>query len=148
MSGVACDPYTTESVHGVGGDGTRHNCGLTDKEGIHFQKPDETGFERYIALYHTPHEYGGCQGCRFFLVCKGQCPGTAIDGDWRNRTEYCEVWKRLFTRFESELIADGKVPISQHPERESWETETLAMWADGHNPIIEMDYPVHAGGKR
>ncbi|HTR41058.1 MAG TPA: radical SAM protein, partial [Pseudomonadales bacterium] len=85
----ACDPYSTHAVRGVEGNGQRSNCGRTNKEGIDFVKSDEPGYERYVALYQTPQDYGGCQACRFFLMCKGQCPGTAIDGDWRNRTEHC-----------------------------------------------------------
>ena len=59
------------------------NCGRTNKDGVDYLKSDHQGYERYIALYNTPHEHGGCKGCRFFLMCKGQCPGTAIDGDWQ-----------------------------------------------------------------
>ena len=60
-----CDPYTTEAVDGVGGHGERHNCGLTDKEGIDFQKPEAQGFERYLALYHTPVGAWRLQGMPF-----------------------------------------------------------------------------------
>jgi uncharacterized protein len=84
-----CDPYTTSAVRGVEGKGQRSNCGRTNKDGIDFVKADSAGYERYIALYQTPQEFGGCKDCRFFLMCKGQCPGTAIDGDWRNKTEHC-----------------------------------------------------------
>ncbi len=135
----ACDPYTTEAVHGCDGKGALHNCGLTDKEGIDFQKPDRPGYERYLALYRTPQEYGGCQGCRFFLVCKGQCPGTAIDKDWRNRTEYCAVWKRLFALFEEKLVREGKTPITLSPRRPRWEREIVEGWERGHNLQLEMD---------
>ncbi len=41
-------------------------------------------------------------------MCKGQCPGTAIDRDWRNRSEHCAVWKALFadlSRSGSRLVA-------------------------------------------
>ncbi len=92
---TACDPYTTASVRGVEGHGQRSNCGRVNKDGIDYVKADSPGFERYLALYSTPWNCGGCSGCRFFLICKGQCPGTAIGGDWRNRTEHCEVWKQL-----------------------------------------------------
>jgi uncharacterized protein len=92
-----CDPLTTQAVRGVEGNGQRTNCGRTNKSGIDFRKADQPGFERYLALYHTPVEAGGCQGCRFFLMCKGQCPGTAIDQDWRNRTEHCGVWMTIYT---------------------------------------------------
>lgn len=50
----ACDPYTTPAVRGVEGDGRRSNCGRTNKEGIDFVKAGDTGYERQIALYHTP----------------------------------------------------------------------------------------------
>jgi uncharacterized protein len=78
----ACDPYTTKAVHGLEGNGQKSNCGRTNKDGIDFVKADTEGFERYIALYQTPQENGGCRGCRFFLMCKGQCPGTSINRDW------------------------------------------------------------------
>jgi uncharacterized protein len=133
----ACDPYTTEAVDGIDGWGGRHNCGLTDKEGIDFQKPDRPGYERYLALYHTPQEHGGCAGCRFFLACKGQCPGTALGGDWRNRTEYCEVWKDLFARQEAALLAGGVLPLSLDPRRPDWEARMLAAWTAGENPLLE-----------
>lgn len=135
----ACDPYTTEAVTGVSGDGSRHNCGLTDKEGIDFQKPEQVGYERYIALYHTPQEYGGCQGCRFFLACKGHCPGTAIDRDWRNKTEYCDVWQQLFTQIEQELVQQDLMPISLHEKRNEWEQQMLDGWQCSDNYCLEED---------
>ncbi len=70
----ACDPYTTQAVRGVAGQGQRNNCGRTNKDGIDFGKADTPGYERYLALYQTPQEAGGCSGCSFFLMCKGQCP--------------------------------------------------------------------------
>ena len=89
----ACDPYTTRAVRGVEGFGQASNCGRTNKDGIDFVKSGTEGFERCLAPYNTPQEHGGCKDGRFFLQCKGQCPGTSIDGDWRNRTEHCDLWK-------------------------------------------------------
>jgi radical SAM protein with 4Fe4S-binding SPASM domain len=135
---MACDPYTTAAVQGVEGSGRRSNCGRTNKDGVDFTKADSPGYERYVALYHTPQEYGGCQGCRFFLVCKGQCPGTAIDGDWRNRTEHCEVWKRLFRDVEERLLDKGHFPVSVQPNRVYLEQEMLGAWAAGRNPTMRQ----------
>jgi uncharacterized protein len=132
----ACDPYTTRAVRGVEGDGQRTNCGRTNKEGIDFVKAEEPGYERYLALYHTPQEHGGCRGCRFFLFCKGQCPGTAIDQDWRNRTEHCEIWKTLFAKAEADMVRRGWRPLSRHPLRGSLEALFLDAWAAGENPSI------------
>jgi uncharacterized protein len=134
----ACDPYTTKAVRGVEGQGQSSNCGRTNKDGIDFLKAGAEGFERYLALYHTPQEAGGCRGCRFFLMCKGQCPGTSIDGDWRNRSEHCEVWMGLYRILEHELIADGLLPLSLHPDRQRIELTMLDAWAHGQNLPIEQ----------
>jgi len=133
----ACDPYTTRAVRGIEGSGASSNCGRTNKDGIDFLKSDLPGFERYIALYWTPQEYGGCHGCRFFLMCKGQCPGTAILGDWRNRTEYCGVWKALYRDAEKEVRDAGTSPISMKENlREKLEAAFLGAWSRGDNPSM------------
>lgn len=129
----ACDPMTTRAVQGIDATGQRSNCGRVNKDGVAFEKARRAGFERYLALYSTPHEYGGCSGCRFFSFCKGQCPGTAIDGDWRNRTEHCGTWFGLFAEVETELIASGEVPLSCSPARAIIEAELVAAWAGGVN---------------
>lgn len=132
-----CDPYTTSAVRGIEGQGQRSNCGRTNKAGIDFVKAQTPGFERYLALYATPQEVGGCKDCRFFLMCKGQCPGTAIDGDWRNRTEHCEVWKAVYTFLEKELQAAGEKPLSLSPERKEIEQAFLNTWSHGRAPSLE-----------
>lgn len=112
-----CDPLTTPAVHGVDGLGGRQNCGRTNKDGVSWVKTEGHGTERYLMLHQTPQADGGCKGCRFFYACKGQCPGTAIDGDWRNRTEHCQVWFRMLELIETELRLAGKLPISADPAR-------------------------------
>lgn len=134
---LGCDPYTTSAVLGIEGQGQLSNCGRTAKDGINFVKGDVRGYERYLALYYTPQQYGGCADCRFFLMCKGQCPGTAIDGDWRNRSEHCEVWKGLLEFLEQELIASGQMPISVSPIRKRLEGQMLNAWITGTNPKLE-----------
>jgi len=126
-----CDPYTTEAVQGIDGQGNRTNCGRTNKDGIPRLKADVSSFVRQVGLYHTPQEYGGCQGCRFFLMCKGQCPGTAIDGDWRNRSEQCPIWFALFEELERQLITAGEVPLSIAPDRLVLEPAMVQLWDQG-----------------
>jgi uncharacterized protein len=132
----ACDSYTTAAVQGVEGDGRQTNCGRVNKEGIEFIKAETPGFERYIALYHTPQEFGGCNGCRYFAFCKGQCPGTALSGDWRNRSEYCALWKALFERIETRLVAAGKKPLSLSRALPALERKLVTAWRRGENPYI------------
>jgi uncharacterized protein len=133
----ACDPYTTEAVHGVEGNGQASNCGRTNKDGIDFIKAERASYERYLALYQTPQEAGGCQGCRFFLMCKGQCPGTALHGDWRNRSELCEVWKQVFSHLEQKLLRREQAPLSLHPLRPRIEQGLLTQWAHGRNSSLQ-----------
>ena len=133
----ACDPYTTQAVRGVEGNGQSSNCGRTNKDGVDYVKASQPGFERYLALYQTSQEHGGCKGCRFFLMCKGQCPGTAAGGDWRNRSELCGVWKRVFIHLEKQLILKDHVPLSIHPVRHRLEHHLLASWEKGGSRTIQ-----------
>ena len=123
-------------MRGVEGNGQRSNCGRTNKDGVDFAKAADEGFERYLALYHTPQEEGGCRGCRFFLFCKGQCPGAALDNDWRNRSEHCPVWMEYYERAERELVAAGREPLSLSPLRGPLERFFLAAWEAGHNTSL------------
>ncbi|MEL6534525.1 MAG: radical SAM protein [Bacteroidota bacterium] len=134
----ACDPYTTEAVQGLEGNGQRSNCGRTNKDGVSFVKSNKDGYERYLALYLTPQSAGGCSDCRFFLMCKGQCPGTSIDGDWRNRTADCETWKQLFIYLEKRLQEEDITPLSLSPLRQHVENFMLQAWAQGNNPSVRQ----------
>jgi uncharacterized protein len=133
---MGCDPHTTAAVTAISGMGERRNCGRTNKDGIDYVKADAAGFERYIALYLTPQEAGGCRDCRFFLFCKGQCPGTSLAGDWRNRSEHCDVWKALYETLETELEEAGAQPLSRSTRREEIEQVFLSTWSRGHLPTL------------
>jgi len=133
----ACDSYNTKAVQGIEGNGQSSNCGRTNKDGVDFIKAESTGFERYIALYHTPQSDYGCSGCRFFLMCKGQCPGTAVGGDWRNRTENCDEWKSLFGLMEKKIVLSGKIPLTLNPVRIKLEQLQLEAWKENKNPSIQ-----------
>ena len=132
-----CDPHTTAAVRGVEGDGKRTNCGRVAKQGVNYEKTKAEGFERYLALYHTPQSAGGCKDCRFFVFCKGNCPGTAIDGDWRNRSEHCRTWRAIYEVTERDLIRERSKPLSVSPHRPTLETAMLTMWTMGRNPSIQ-----------
>ena len=121
----SCDPYTTSAVHGIDGDGTLSNCGHVAKDGVNFRKSDTSGHERQLALYRTPQAFNGCQGCRFFVICKGYCPGGAVDNDWRNRTELCGTIFGLLEYMEARVVREGVVPISLSPDRSKIEQNLL-----------------------
>lgn len=129
----ACDPLTTPAVQGIGPDGEMHNCGRVNKLGADAPKADgAVSYERYLMLYRTPQDEGGCEGCRFFAACKGFCPGTSMEGDWRMKTEHCGALMRTFERLEVELLEDGKIPYSVVPSRvRDAEGSLIAMWS-GH----------------
>lgn len=102
-----CDPLTTAAVQGINPNGELSNCGRTNKDGVNWLKGDHPGFERTLLLAQTPQEHGGCKDCTYFVFCKGHCPGTAIDGDWRNRTVNCRFWYALFERIERDCHPDA-----------------------------------------
>ena len=113
----ACDPMTTAAVQGVSRNGTMQNCGRTNKDGINWVKADVPNFSRYLVLHQTPQEHGGCKDCQYFVFCKGNCPGTAIDGDWRNRTVHCATWYDLFSTIEREIIGSHRRPVTREAGR-------------------------------
>jgi radical SAM protein with 4Fe4S-binding SPASM domain len=105
-----CDPVITPAVHGINAAGDLVNCGRTNKDGIDYLKSNSPrSLERYQALALTEQEDGGCRGCQYFFVCKGQCPGTAIDGDWRNKTKDCLFWYALIDYINKDIPCNQRV---------------------------------------
>lgn len=120
-----CDPQNTESVTSVDHDGAPTLCRRSFKDGIRWLPAEGTGrpaknmqghpgthyHPRQLALYVTPQEVGGCQGCPFWLMCYGHCPGEAEQNDWRMRTHYCHTMKRLFEEGAKRLRAVNEKPL-------------------------------------
>lgn len=127
----ACDPWTTPAVRGIGPDGTEALCQRVHKDGYAWLPSTGVPLMRQLALKATPQREGGCEGCRFLIMCKGQCPGTSIDGDWRNRTVDCSVWKGMFEHFERALFEAGETPVSQREDLPRIEGAMFAAWELG-----------------
>lgn len=139
-----CDPWTTPAVHGIEADGARGLCQRVHKDGKQWSPaaaPDRR--IRQAVLWSTPQEAGGCNGCRFFLQCGGQCPGTAIGGDWRRRSADCPTWFALLERVEAEMLARGEAPASLAPDLESRIQARFAATAAGtpHGDVPHGDVP-------
>jgi uncharacterized protein len=128
----ACDPYTTSAVQGIEGDGSHGNCGRADHSGIQWLKGEQIGYERYLGLSAVPMEEGACGGCRFFFACKGQCPGTGPNHDWREKTDACSTWMSLFEDEEQRVLAEGRTPISLVADREAIEEQLKRAWIAGY----------------
>jgi len=89
-----CDIYHTDSATVVLGDGSVTNCMRTSNEDILLRHPAKYNTRDEI-LQEIPQENGGCRGCTYWSYCRGGCPSTAIDDDWRNRTYLCELWSGI-----------------------------------------------------
>lgn len=149
-----CDPWNTMAVEGLNGDGTPTQCGRSgSNDGVDWVPAEgdggtpsvsrSSGFkgkrfhERQLSLYVTPQEHGGCKDCRFWLMCQAHCPGSAIpskkdpQGDWRYRTNYCEIYKTLFAEAEKRLVDAHVVPMSLAADREAMEHRMYELWANG-----------------
>lgn len=113
----ACDAGTTRAVQGINGQGEKINCSRTNKAGVDMQKADRELFVRPLGLFQVEQKHGGCGGCRFWLMCKGQCPGEAESGDWRRKTEHCGVLIKVFGELEKRLASIGLRPVSSDPTR-------------------------------
>lgn len=121
----SCDPMNTQSVYGIEGNGAISNCGMVNKEGIEWHKADDQNYMRDILLYQTEQEFGGCKGCNYFLLCNGYCNGSALNGDWRNRTEFCSTLIKLFAHYETKVERLNLVPLSKNPFLHDMEEEYI-----------------------
>ena len=131
-----CDPLTTEAVYGVEADGSLSNCGRTSKDGVAWRKTETIGFERYLSLYQSPQEYGGCKDCRFFVTCGGSCPGEGQRQDWRNRTEHCSSIMALSKFYEKRIQDAGGTPVSLSPNLPMIESALISSLERDENPTL------------
>jgi uncharacterized protein len=163
----ACDPWNTAAVQGLEGDGSPSHCTRTNKDGIDWVPAEGSGVEttwqigdfyksnrsneRQLSLYVTPQEHGGCNDCRFWVMCMGQCPGTAEEsvdgqlGDWRLRSSYCQTWKDLFEEGERRLLEIGETPLSMHPKLKEIEQVMYQAWESGKEIQVGMAIRVVEG---
>jgi uncharacterized protein len=109
-----CDPCNTRAVSGIGANGEPTNCGRVNKEGIDFLKASDHLPIRGHVLQSTTQEMGGCQGCEYWYACQGNCPGTGIHGDWRNRTIHCSILKKLMAF----LLEKEGIKLMKNPPRD------------------------------
>jgi uncharacterized protein len=137
----ACDPWSTPSVIGINPDGTQHGCGRSAEDSRWIPMKGGDPLVRAIMLSETPQEDGGCKGCRFFVVCKGNCPGQTVGGDWRSRTSDCELWRALLEDEEAALAARGAVPVTRRQDLAQIEEKMVAAWVKGKRPSIRSLLP-------
>jgi hypothetical protein len=75
----------------------------------------ENSRARYEALAQVKQSAGGCKGCFWWSYCKGGCPGAGLDGDWRNRTRFCEAIKETFAFVSGLALFESKAGCKQGP---------------------------------
>lgn len=131
-----CDPLNTQAVYGIEGNGAISNCGRANKEGIDWVKASDNKFSRYIGFYHTPQDMGGCNGCRFWSICGGSCPGESDQGDFRNKTTHCSTQKAILTHYEEELVSEGIEPLTLSPKLGYVEKVLLQGLHRGENYLL------------
>ncbi|MGE5585713.1 MAG: radical SAM protein [Bacillota bacterium] len=97
-----CNYHCTQSALVIHGDGSVSNClRSTLRSGIRPRQQVEN--IRPAILSMVPWEHGGCKDCRYFTVCGGLCPSEGLGGEWKNRSEFCGVFKPLWEHIEGKL---------------------------------------------
>ena len=148
----ACDPWNTNAVQGIEHDGSPSHCSRTNKDGRNWLPAEGSGdknthttfighpgsrhYERQLALYVTPQDVGGCKDCQYWLICQGNCPGTGESGDWRMRSSYCYLYKRLFAEGERILQERGVKSIADWPNRPDIERRMYEAWSRSESPMF------------
>jgi len=99
-----CDPYNTEAVYAVFGDGSVGNCLRTAKDGVPYLR-SEDGIQhfRQEILQSISFTDGGCGGCKWWKYCHGACPAEAVAGDWRNKSKFCQMYIDTYERISDRI---------------------------------------------
>jgi len=93
-----CNWYYTNTIS-ILPDGTVTNCDRTFGEGEHTKSNNPRSLRiRSQVLQHTD-----CRGCKYWVVCYGGCPSEARDGDWRNKTKFCESIYGMYEHIEKQM---------------------------------------------
>jgi radical SAM protein with 4Fe4S-binding SPASM domain len=130
-----CDPYHTDAVHAVFGDGSEGNCLRTSPDGTPWQRAETRTYIRQDILFQIPMAEGGCGGCRYWNFCHGGCPAEGFDGDWRNKTRWCDTIQATYQAIEEGLA--GWLP-NWRPAT-TWEPKdpaALARSIEDRRPLI------------
>lgn len=107
-----CDPRGTEVAKCITGDGSFTGCArmwpqLGDGNPF-LQGPSNNDSYgswngRYDLLKQLPQDSGGCNGCEYWGVCYGGCPGNGKGTDYRKKTYWCESYKMLYDEIKSDM---------------------------------------------
>jgi len=91
-----CDYFCT-STKVILPDGSLGNCDRTHQEGsIYTRAP--MSYERYQVLKQTD-----CKQCKYWDICYGGCPSEGQNGDWRNKTRWCQAIYDMYSAIENDL---------------------------------------------
>ena len=99
-----CDPFATSAERPILEDGSIGNClkSGTALDGIASLRTAKPSRAREEILKGIPYPTA-CGGCKYWPLCRGACPGEAIDNDWRNKSRFCEGYLRLYRFIERRL---------------------------------------------
>ena len=94
--GKGCDPYSTMSGIVVCSDGRISTCTKFTTERLEWTPHSDW---RWDILKETD-----CKNCKYGgVVCSGGCPATSINQDFRNKTQWCAMYKALYEKTEKLL---------------------------------------------
>lgn len=105
-----CDYLHTQTVV-IYPDGSLGNCDRTFSEGVGIRSETGARNGRPSALSQTQ-----CIDCNYWQICHGGCPCEGKDGDWRNKTRFCEAISGTYD-FIAERIK-GLLPNIRFGDRE------------------------------
>lgn len=136
-----CDPYSTEAVHAILADGSVGNCLRTAQDGIAYLQAQRDPDMRDGLLTAITMEQGGCGGCRYWRVCHGGCPAEGVDGDWRNRTRFCQMYYGTYGFIERRLqgILPNWTPV---PDWTTNNEEGMARGISQRKPLTSAVNPL------
>jgi len=137
-----CDLFQTSTIS-ILPDGTISNCDRTFEYGLHLRSETDLCSGRYQAL-----ETDQCKDCKFLNLCNGGCPSEGVNGDWRNKSRFCEAYYGLYEHIGQKIkgLFPNVMLITEGTEREPFKLMSYRYSSKpsvyGAAPLVENCPPV------
>jgi len=118
-----CDPYCTNSATTILKDGSVGVCLRLYNDGKTYLRAEKTSSIRSEALRQTD-----CKDCKWWEHCYGGCSGMSLDGDWRNKDRYCDMYKALFEKTSNVMKA---LRVSKTVKPKEFKPSSPGNYTDG-----------------
>ena len=139
--GKGCDPYSTPSGVVICSNGRISTCTKFTEERLERCSPSDW---RWDILKETD-----CKDCKYGgVVCSGGCPAASQWQDFRNKTQWCAMYKALYEKTEQYLRFMYPNKALSIDKKKGGEEKEGSPWVHTDGNMTHRDHGDSAGSKQ